>query len=102
MNINCILIIKYILDIAFYENKYKINKSFKKCKKAKRVYKQLLKAMKKACNIEELAFQFDLQDYENSLKNARDSKDRNTIHRLMKERNEFIKRHRSESRDFEH
>ena len=28
MNINCILILKYILDIAFYENKHKINESF--------------------------------------------------------------------------
>ena len=33
MNINCILIIKYILDIVFYENKYKTYQSFKKCKK---------------------------------------------------------------------
>ena len=70
-------------------------------KKAKRVYEDLINSISKMSDVKELAFHFDLQDFETSLKNARESKDRNTITRLMKERNTFIQRHRLESRDFE-
>ena len=66
-------------------------------KKAMTVYKQFSKSMSLEKPIVELAFEYDLQDFEIQLKNARDAGDRNTIMRLMKERNDFIKRYRSDS-----
>ena len=40
--------------------------------------------------IREIARSFDLQDFEELLKNAREANDRDTIKRIMKERNEYI------------
>lgn len=64
---------------------------------AKSVYKQFSKSMTVSKPIVELAFEYDMQDFEAQLKNAREVGDRHTITRLMKERNEFIQRHRSDS-----
>ena len=66
-------------------------------KKAKSVYKQFRSAMTTVKPIGQLAFEYNLQDFEVGLKNAREVGDRNTITRLMKERNDFIQRHRSDS-----
>jgi len=66
-------------------------------REAKSVYKQFSKSMTAEKPIVELAFEYDMQDFEVQLKNAREVGDRHTITRLMKERNEFIQRHRSDS-----
>ncbi len=57
---------------------------------AKKIYKMLAISIDKEPSIQNLAFTFDLEDFEISLKNARDVKDIKTIKRLMKERNFFI------------
>tara|TARA_B100000780_G_scaffold216071_1_gene155395 strand:- start:1382 stop:3061 length:1680 start_codon:yes stop_codon:yes gene_type:complete len=64
---------------------------------AKSVYKQFSKSMSTEKPLIELAFEYDVQDFEVQLKNARDVGDRFTITRLMKERNEFIQRYRADS-----
>ena len=37
-----------------------------------------------------MARSFDVQDFEECLKNAREANDRETIKRIMKERNEYL------------
>ena len=64
-------------------------------KMAKSVYSKMCKAGPKT--IETLAFEYNMQDYEQLLKNAREANDRATITRLMKERNALITRRRSDS-----
>lgn len=68
-------------------------------KQVKQLYKQFVKAIgsSQAKPITELAFEYDLQDFETLLANARESGDRHTITRLMRERNTFIQRYRSDS-----
>ena len=68
-------------------------------KKAEKLYKQFAEAINQSKSIVELAFEYDLQDFEVSLNNARETGDRSTIIRLMRERNEFIQKYRSESFD---
>ena len=60
--------------------------------KAKTVYKTFCKIIGHTSNITQLAFQFDLEDYEKMITNARDARDKDTLRALMIERNEFIQR----------
>ena len=46
--------------------------------------------MDKEPTIQNLAYTFDLEDFEISLKNARDAKDIKTIRKLMEQRSIFI------------
>jgi hypothetical protein len=66
-------------------------------KEAKHVYKIFGSILGKTSAISDLAFQFDMQDYEKMITNARDARDYNTLRTLMTERNEFIQRRRSQS-----
>lgn len=66
---------------------------------AQQLYKKFTEAIEQSKSIAELAFEYDLQDFEVSLNNAREAKDRDTIICLMKERNEFIQKFRSDSLD---
>lgn len=72
-------------------------KYLSKTKNARSVYEQFSTSMSVEKPIVELAFEYDIQDFEVQLKNARDAGDRHTIARLMKERNDFIHRHRADS-----
>ena len=64
---------------------------------ARDVYAKMRSAKPKS--VETVAYECDLQDFEQSLRNARQVNDRDTIKRLMKERNEFIQRKRTSSSD---
>ena len=67
-------------------------------KTAKQVYAKMCTVSEKT--IETLAFEYNMQDYEQLLQNARAANDRDTIKHLMKERNEFIRaRRRLDSAD---
>lgn len=66
-------------------------------KRAKTVYKTFINILGETSSISDLAFEFNLQDYEIMISNARDARDHNTLRRLMAERNAFIKSRRSES-----
>lgn len=59
-------------------------------KMAKSVYSKICQASPKT--IETIAFEYNIKDYEQLLRNAREANDRATITRLMKERNELIRR----------
>ena len=59
-------------------------------KKSKKIYKTLSEAVDKEPTIQNLAYTFDLEDFEISLKNARDVKDIKTIRKLMEQRSIFI------------
>lgn len=59
--------------------------------KAKEIYTRFMKAVNAKPTIRELAVSFELQDFEELLKNAREANDRETIRRIMKDRNEYIK-----------
>ncbi len=62
-------------------------------KKAKNIYKRFMKAIDEQPTIREMARSFDVQDFEELLKNAREAGDRDTIKKIMKERNEYIQQH---------
>ena len=57
---------------------------------SKKIYNMLTTAVDKEPIIQNLAYTFDLEDFEISLKNARDVKDIKTIRKLMEERSIFI------------
>lgn len=57
---------------------------------SRKLYFTLMKAVQNTPTIREMAYSFDLEDFEQSLKNARAAKDTETIRRLMKERELFI------------
>lgn len=59
-------------------------------KKARDIYSRFMKSVNAKPTSREMARSFDLQDFEESLKNAREANDRETIKRLMRERNEYI------------
>ena len=63
--------------------------------KAKEIYSRFMKSINVKPTIHELARSFELQDYEELLKNAREANDRETIRRIMKDRNEYIKQTKS-------
>lgn len=62
-------------------------------KKAKEIYSRFMKSIGKQPTIRAIARSFDVQDFEEMLKNAREANDRDTIKRVMKERNEYLKQH---------
>ena len=66
-------------------------------KKAKRIYKTFAKNIGKTSKIRDLAFEFDMQDYDKMISNARDARDYETLRALITERNEFMSRRRSQS-----
>lgn len=57
---------------------------------ARKVYQAFMGAIEDTPTMREMAYSFDLADFELSLRNARAAKDTATIRRLMKERNMFI------------
>ena len=61
-------------------------------KVAKRAYKALTRVLQEDAPITQLAYEFDLQDFERDLANARAVADIPTIRRLLKERNDFMAR----------
>lgn len=63
----------------------------KQPKKAKEIYSRFMKAIGKQPTIREIARSFDVQDFEELLKNAREANDRDTIKRIMEERNDYIR-----------
>jgi len=65
----------------------------KQPEKAKNIYTRFMKAVGVKTNIREIARSFDVQDFEELLRNAREANDRDTIKRIMKERNEYIIQH---------
>jgi len=68
-------------------------------KKAKSVYRKFVLEIAKPEEISELSFFYDMQDFEDSIRNAMQSNDRETIQLLMKERNEFIQIHHKNRRE---
>lgn len=60
--------------------------------KARKLYMDFMKEFNRDESIQEIAYTFDLEDFEQSIGNARDAKDISTLKRLMKERNAFIQR----------
>ena len=59
-------------------------------KHARKIYTTFMEHVHKQPEIREMAYSFDLEDFETSLKNARDTRDLTTIRRLMMERDAFI------------
>lgn len=63
-------------------------------KKAKKVYKSFMNSIGISPGIREIAFSFDVEDFEECLKNAREANDRKTITRIIKERNDYIQQNK--------
>jgi|TARA_B110000858_G_C17808819_1_gene479634 hypothetical protein len=61
-------------------------------KRAKAVYRRFTKGISATPSIREIAYSFDMDDFEELLKNAQQAGDRDTIRRLLKERNDFIQK----------
>ena len=59
-------------------------------KLARSVYKQFIEEMDSKPTVREIAHSFDMDDFEEMLQNAREVNDRDTIRRLLIERNIFI------------
>lgn len=59
-------------------------------KHARQIYTTFMEYVHRKAEIREIAYSFDLEDFEISLKNARDARDLSTIRRLMMERDAFI------------
>ena len=57
---------------------------------AKTVYNTFIQQMETAPSLRELAFSFDMDDFEQMLQNAQEANDRVTIRRLLQERTELI------------
>ena len=64
-------------------------------KKAKEIYTSFMKSIGVKPGIREIAYSFDIQDFEECLKNAREVNDRTSITRIMQERNEYIQQNNS-------
>ena len=64
-------------------------------KKAKKIYTSFMKSIGIQPGIREIAYSFDIQDFEECLKNAREANDRVSITRIMQERNEYIQQNNS-------
>ena len=60
-------------------------------KHARKIYTTFMEHVHKTPEIREMAYSFDLEDFEISLKNARDARDIGTIRRLLMERDTFIR-----------
>jgi hypothetical protein len=59
--------------------------------RATKIYSSFMKAIGAQPTIREMARSFDVQDFEELLTNARETNDRVTIKRVMKERNDYIR-----------
>lgn len=59
-------------------------------KHARKIYATFMEHVNKTPEIRKMAYSFDLEDFEISLKNARDARDLGTIRRLMIERDAFM------------
>mgnify|MGYP001160930311 FL=1 len=57
---------------------------------SQQLYKKFAAAVSSKTSIEQLAYVYNIQDFEELLKNAREADDKVTVLRLMKERNLFI------------
>ena len=57
---------------------------------ARSIYQKFMNAFKHQPDIEKIAFKYDLEDFETSIRNARESKDIDTLRRLLNERDAFI------------
>ena len=66
---------------------------------AKRIYRAFMLKITKPEEISELSFYYNVQDFEDSIRNAMQSNDRETIQLLIKERNEFIQLHQKTQRE---
>tara|TARA_B110001452_G_scaffold260681_1_gene258495 strand:- start:2357 stop:4030 length:1674 start_codon:yes stop_codon:yes gene_type:complete len=66
---------------------------------AKSIYREFMLKIAKPEDISELSFYYDIQDFEDSIRHAMQSNDRETIQLLMKERNEFIQVHQKTQRE---
>ena len=62
--------------------------------KARSIYKKFTESFEKERTIRDMAYSFDLEDFELSIRNARDAKDIVTLRRLMEERDAFIRQRR--------
>lgn len=67
--------------------------------RAREIYARFMKGVHKKPQIREMAYSFDLEDFETSLKNARDARDIHTIRHLLKQRDMFIEQQRSAEDD---
>jgi len=61
-------------------------------KLARSVYKQFIEQLNSKPTVREIARSFDMDDFEEMLKNAQEANDRDTIRKLLKDRNEFVQR----------
>jgi len=66
-------------------------------KRAKRVWKCFKECLSKQPTIRRLEYEFNMNDYEELLTNARETNDTNTMRVIMKERDDYITRERSSS-----
>ena len=66
-------------------------------KKANEIYTRFMASIGKQPTIRAIARSFDVQDFEEMLKNAREANDRDTIKRVMKERNDYLQSRTEES-----
>ena len=62
---------------------------------SKKIYATFTKYIGKKPEIRQMAYEFDLQDFETHIQNARDAKDIKTLRRLLLERDAFIKRQKA-------
>ena len=67
-------------------------------RKAKKIYRELMLEIGKPEEMSELSFYYDMEDFEDSIRNAMQSNDREAIQNLMKERDEFIQLHQKTRR----
>lgn len=58
---------------------------------AKKIYKKFICDIQKNPSVREMAYSFDMEDFETMLKNAREANDRDTIRKLLKERSVLVK-----------
>lgn len=57
---------------------------------AKRIYRKFAEGVPKTPSVREMAYSFDMEDLETMLKHAREANDRETIRKLLKERNDYM------------
>ena len=68
-------------------------------KKGRSIYRDFMRQVLAPEEIDVIAFSYTVQDYEELIRNAMASNDRDTIQLLMKERNELIQKHQRTQRD---
>lgn len=58
---------------------------------ARKIYRTFMNSYGKAPCLQDMAYSFDLEDFQESIQNAREAQDITTLRRLMKERDAFIR-----------